>query len=84
MEVDTRQVLKERLGADLAMPPGELADQVLEAAVSMAASYQADVPAIVEKYADLFCSWCGRLHRSSECEQKTEELKQRAQGAEAR
>ena len=47
----------------------EVIEEVLRAAVYMAETFPADVPALVRVYTELFCPWDGRLHRSSICDQ---------------
>jgi hypothetical protein len=70
---DTRYDLRDRLRRDLALPQGELADAVIEAAVFCTEQGYGEMAPVQEAYPDLLCPWDGRLHRSEECDRKVRE-----------
>ena len=67
---DTSEGLRQALQREFNLPSGDLADAILEAAVFCAGQGYQEFTAIYNKYPDLFCSWDGRLHKSSQCDVK--------------
>ncbi len=69
---DNRPEFKRRLAEDLAMKSGKTTDQVTEAVAILIDHGFAEMDSLREKYNDLICPWCGRLHYRVECQAQLE------------
>ncbi|MDD3040427.1 hypothetical protein [Bacteroides sp.] len=63
---------KSRLKRDLNMPEGDITEAVLELITNAVNRGPSETDPIKEKYGDLICVWCGRLHYSQECQEHME------------
>lgn len=70
---DNRPEFKRRLAEDLDMPDGEITEAVTEAAAILLDRGSDEANPLKEKYNDLLCPWCGKLHFRTECQKRSEE-----------
>jgi hypothetical protein len=81
MRRDTAEELKARLKKDLGLPNDEFGEAVAVAVADCVWQGFWDVGPVIEKYKDLVCQWCGKLHRDDDCERKLAEYeKQKLSG----
>jgi hypothetical protein len=67
--IDNRPELKARLRKDYNLPEDPVVEAILEAVVSMVGQGYMEMVPVMEKYNDLVCRWCGRLHYRDVCEE---------------
>ena len=68
MDKDNRQELKKRLATEYNLPQGDpIIEAMLEAAAICTDRGYAEMEPIREKYQDLVCPWCSKLHHREEC-----------------
>ncbi len=71
--IDNRPEFRRRLAADLQMLPGAIADAVTEATAIILDRGGDEAAALKDKYPDLLCPWCGKLHYRAECQAQSAE-----------
>ena len=68
--IDNRPELKARLRKDYNLPTNDpVIDAILEGVVLDVNHGYAEMDPVREKYDDLVCRWCGRLHYRAECQE---------------
>lgn len=65
---DTTEEFKTRLRADINTSNGEILDLVIDAIAFYLNKGHVELDPLREKYPDLICSWCGKLHSKQECQ----------------
>ncbi len=72
---NNRPEFKRRLRRDMNIPEGELGDAVLDAVTMCVHKGYSEIQALITKYSDLICPWCGAIHYRVKCQQLLEESK---------
>ncbi len=77
MDKDNRPELKSRLAADYKLLKDDpIVEAMMEAvAIAVDRGYM-EMDPIAEKYSDLICPWCGKLHFRQGCQRQFEEYQQ--------
>lgn len=71
--IDNRPELKARIRKDYNLPEGDpVVEAMLEMTVSAVERGYVEMESVMEKYSDLICPWCGRLHYRDVCQRNLE------------
>ena len=76
-----RPALMSRIKKDYSFPDNDpVVDAMMEAiAITVDRGYMEMQP-IMEKYSDLICPWCGKLHFRQDCQKQFEKYEQERKG----